>query len=210
MRPSVLPTWAFGSFSVRRHRSTTVLPRQTSEPQSISTCRCSVSTRSGGRRARAPRRRGSASRRTRTSGSGSGCRTPRARRRACPCGPSRAGGRRRRGHQRLVRHVEADHRDVEPAFEDPAAASGSAQMLNSAAGVTFPSRSSRPSARSARDAHRVAGEHQPRWSAGRPPRGGAVGVAARKSTACSSSGEPCAGGRSGPSRPVSPWTYLAT
>ena len=35
-RPSIpTPTWAFGSFSVRRHRSTTVRPRQSSDPQSI-------------------------------------------------------------------------------------------------------------------------------------------------------------------------------
>ena len=38
-----------------------------------------------------------------------------------------------------VRDVEADHRHVEPAREDARAASGSAQMLNSAAGVTLPS-----------------------------------------------------------------------
>ena len=46
----------------------------------------------------------------------------------------------RRRRQRAVRDVEADHRRVEPACEDArCAASGSAQMLNSAAGVMLPS-----------------------------------------------------------------------
>ena len=47
-RPSTpTPTWALGSFSVRRQRSTTVRPRVSSESHSIATWRCSVVTSSG-------------------------------------------------------------------------------------------------------------------------------------------------------------------
>ena len=40
------PTWQFGSFPVRFQRSTTVRPRQSSDWQSTTTCRCAVSTMS--------------------------------------------------------------------------------------------------------------------------------------------------------------------
>src|SRR5919106_1552410 len=43
------PTWAFGSFPVRRQRSTTVRPRHNSDSVSISTCRSTVRTSPGRR-----------------------------------------------------------------------------------------------------------------------------------------------------------------
>ena len=99
-----------------------------------------------------------------------------------------------------------------PLVKTRCAASGSAQMLNSAAGVTLPSAIAPPIStirsglasgwRASRSATFVSGPV-------------ATSVApsirsARKSTACCGEGSACGGGRSGPSRPVSPCTSAAT
>ena len=64
----------------------------------------------------------------------------RARRRTSPTRPApRSSSACAGGDERLVGDVEPDHGHVDPAREHARAASGSAQMLNSAAGVRFPS-----------------------------------------------------------------------
>ncbi len=96
------------------------------------------------------------------------------------------------------------------------AASGSPQMLNSAAGVRFPSPTAPPMStiRSGR-ASGASASSSAMFVSG--PVGTSVTapcrsriVCARNQTACCSSGRPCAGGNSGPSRPLSPCTCAAT
>ena len=124
---------------VRFQRSTTVRPRVSSDRTRSRRGSARSRRARAGRRGRRRRRRGSASRRSRRCPRGSGGRSRTARR------PSARPARRRKPlcvlvhQQRLVGDVEADHRQLESAREHRAAASGSAQMLNSAAGVTFPS-----------------------------------------------------------------------
>ncbi len=103
-----------------------------------------------------------------------------------------------------------------PAWKTACAASGSAQMLNSAAGVWFPSaiappmRTMRstfaPPVRSSSSATFVSGPVGTRVT-GMPL---AVIMRSRNDTACSLARRPLRRRRGGPSRPVSPWTCEAT
>ena len=96
------------------------------------------------------------------------------------------------------------------------AASGSAQMLNSAAGVMFPSAIEPPIStirsmfsppmRSRRSAMFVSGPVGMRVTGS----GLAASFSIIRSTACSVTGSCCGGGRNGPSSPLSPWTWSAT
>ena len=169
-----------------------------------------------GSRARRRRRRAPASRPSRTAPSGSAGRRRRARRRASRCGPWRPGAPSRAGRNSALWVTSSPImvRSI-PLANTRAAASGSAQMLNSAAGVTLPSAIAPPMStiRSSRSA--TSG-----WRASSSPTfvSGPVGTrttpgsirSARKSTACCSTGCVCGSGRSGPSMPLSPWTWAAT
>ena len=210
-------TCAFASQPSRPHRSTFVRPRPSSPPQSTFT----------------PRRR---SRRV------PGANDVRHRdrvvdRRAVPAVRSAVEARRRsraaprpsrrRGPPRAARRSCAGPKSALCVTSSPiivtsiplantrAAASGSAQMLNSAAGVTLPS--------PMRAAHQhdplgprvgVQGEEErdvrQRARSGRASPARRRDRSARKSTACSATGAALGGGSVGPSSPVSPWTYAAT
>ncbi len=198
--------------SVRRQRSTTVRPRQSSEAQSIATCRRSVSTRSGPEHVRdrdcVVDRRAVEARR---SASGSGCRTRPARRRASRSCPPHVAGRRAAGvRQGLVGHVEADHRHVEAAGEHPRRGlrvgpdvelrrRRHVSLGDRAAHERRSARASRSGWRASRSATFVSGPTAtsvaPRRVLGREE----VDRVLRP-------GAPAAGGRPGPSSPVSPWT----
>ena len=208
-------TLAFGSRPVRRQRSTTVRPRQSADSQSTWTLSRSQLEQLGADHLGDARpRRGPASRRTRRSRGGR-CRRSRAARRR-----SARRGRRPRSCSACARLSSARCVTSRPTIvtsrplaKTRAAASGSAQMLNSAAGVTLPSAIAPPIS-TIRSGSRLRmtreQERDVRERAGGDERASPAMRSARKSTACSPSGAACGGGRSGPSRPVSPWTSAAT
>ena len=101
-----------------------------------------------------------------------------------------------------------------PLSNTRAAASGSAQMLNSAAGVTLPSAIA-PPIRTIRSSsgRRLGVARQKSATFVSGPTGISVTGSsearirsARKSTACSATGPRDGSGSSGPSSPLSPWT----
>ena len=98
-----------------------------------------------------------------------------------------------------------------PEWKTRCAASGSAQTLNSAAGVMFPSAIA-PPMRTIRAGRMPRSTASATFVNGPTATSTVCGVrcSTRKSTACWSTGSEARCGRSGPSRPLSPWTWAAT
>ena len=212
------PTCAFCGRPVRFQRSTTVRPRQRSDCSSISTLRVDRGheawqehVRDGDRvvdRERRPTRTspGGTRRRSRRGRRRRRRRCPSARAAPAPRGSSRPGAS-RRGRSSSRRAPEPKTR---------AAASGSAQMLNSAAGVMFPSAMAPPistirstfsppmrSSRSATFVSGPVGTSVTGW-------GCSTMRSIMKSTACWATGRRRGAAASGPSSPLSPCTCAAT